>query len=60
MVKIGRHKKRKLSKKRILNENRGKFINFAKIGDKFINSVITGGICNMLHWLWEMDAPAEK
>ena len=32
MVKIGKRKKRKLSKKRKLNENREEFINWAEIG----------------------------
>src|SRR6218665_3800019 len=52
MVKIGRSKKRKLSKKTKFNEHMGlKFINFAEMGE-FINFVEIGGICNMHHWLW--------
>ena|SRR6218665_1565996 len=34
-----------------LNENRGRFINFAEVGEKFINFVEIGGILNMHHWL---------
>jgi len=42
MVKIGKPKKRKLSKKSKLIENRGGFINFAEIRGIFLNSVKLG------------------
>jgi len=44
----GEQKKRKLGKK--LNENRGTFIHFVKIGG-FIDFVEIGSIFNMHHWL---------
>jgi len=43
MVKIGGSKKRKLGKKRKLNENRGKFTNFEKVGRELVNFVEIGG-----------------
>src|SRR6218665_2743150 len=49
-------KNRKFSKKSKLNENRGKFINFAEVGE-CINFVEIGGIYNMHHLLRRMDAP---
>ena len=58
------HGKNKGSKKlikpkiRTLNENRGKLINFAEIGE-FINFVDIGGMCNIYHWLWGVDAPGD-
>ena len=45
----GKQKKRKLSKKPKLNENKWKFIKFAEIWGKFINFAEIGGICIMHH-----------
>jgi len=55
MVKIGGNpEKHKLIKKRKLNENRGKFLNFVKI-EGFRNFFELGGICKMHHRLMGID-----